>query len=298
MRSCRPSGATSSRRAESRGSDGPLGDQIVGKIEIEEVDAHRGRVSDMTRWRRVPTPAGDAGRCRGNRRGVLRILAAAHFPADAPHGGGGRRFIENVILKECEVTVAEGDAAHCLVSGAAGGGNSPALHPSGRQSVRAPASLLLEAAKRIRRRRPRALVLPGQHRRPPVLRGAWLSRRSASPTARDNEEKMPGRPLPLGSVIRLGLADIHHVGVGIRRPAAGRAGRPGRRSGARRRPRSASRGRGSPGSADAPGSRRRRRRSGCCRDGAGTAPAPCPSRSRPRRRVRAMAAVMSFSRAS
>ena len=65
---------------------------------------------------------------------LLTFLPALHTVAE------DRWFIEHVILRECEVTLAENEQRHCRVSGPPGRGGAPSLRDArivwGREPVR------------------------------------------------------------------------------------------------------------------------------------------------------------------
>ena len=88
--------------------DGPLGDQLIRKVEVEEVDAHLRRVQydAMAEFSTRPATAKDAAaiaRVFSPSFRTLGFLPMLHTEEE------DRWFIENVVLKECVVTVAEGD---------------------------------------------------------------------------------------------------------------------------------------------------------------------------------------------
>jgi len=86
--------------------DGPLGYQLVGEVEVEEVDAHLQRVQYdamgdfTTRVATMEDAAAIAAVLSPSFR-LLTFLPMLHTEEE------DRWFIENVILKDCVVTVAE-----------------------------------------------------------------------------------------------------------------------------------------------------------------------------------------------
>jgi GNAT superfamily N-acetyltransferase len=87
---------------------GPLGYELVREIEVEKIDAHLQPVQYdvMGDFSTRPATADDAAAIAGVFSPSFRLLSflpALHTEEE------DRWFIENVVLKECIVTVAEGD---------------------------------------------------------------------------------------------------------------------------------------------------------------------------------------------
>jgi ribosomal protein S18 acetylase RimI-like enzyme len=89
--------------------DGPLGNEVAGKIEIEEIDAHLGRVQydAMVDLTIRPATVGDGPAIASVLSTSFRLLTFLPMLHTMEED---RSFIENVILKECLVMVAEAGA--------------------------------------------------------------------------------------------------------------------------------------------------------------------------------------------
>ena len=147
--------------------DGPLGYELVGEVEVEEIDAHLQRVqydamADFSTRLATADDAAAIARVFSPSFRLLSFLPMLHTEEE------DRWFIENVILKECVVTVAEGDKG--IVAFLALQGEEVRMlyaHPdfigTGR---RQPVDRRRQA---IGRGGAGALVLPGEHHCPPVL---------------------------------------------------------------------------------------------------------------------------------
>jgi GNAT superfamily N-acetyltransferase len=86
--------------------DGPLGYQLVGEVEVEEIDAHLRRVQydAMAEFSTRPATVNDAAAIARVFSSSLRLLT---FLPKLHTDEEDRAFVENVVLKECAVTVAE-----------------------------------------------------------------------------------------------------------------------------------------------------------------------------------------------
>src|SRR5262249_22549269 len=125
--------------------DGSLGDQLVGKVEVEEVDAHLGCVQydAMADFTTRPATMADAEAIADVFSRSFRLLTFLPMLHTAEENRG---FIRNVILKEYVVTVAE--AGSGIASFLARGGQEIRLlytHPD--FIGRGAGSLLMAAAQ-------------------------------------------------------------------------------------------------------------------------------------------------------
>ena len=98
--------------------DGPLGDEFVGEVEVEEIDAHVQRVqydamADFSTRLATANDAAAIARVFSPSFRLLSFLPMLHTEEE------DRWFIENVILKECVVTRRRRRQGHRRVPGAA-----------------------------------------------------------------------------------------------------------------------------------------------------------------------------------
>ena len=156
--------------------------------------------SNTTRWRRVSDaggrrwtmPAAIAAVFSSSLR-LLTFLPVLHTVEE------DRRFIENVILKECEVIVAEGDAG--IVSFLARHGEEIRLLYSHPDAIGSGAgSELLDAVKKSGVGALELWCFQANERGAPVLRGTRVSRRALHRRA-GQRGKGAGRALPLGACL-------------------------------------------------------------------------------------------------
>ena len=124
-----------------------------------------------------------------------------------------RGFIADVILKQCEVTVAESDGRIASFLALKGRGLPPALHSSRvhRRRRGRPAA----GRRRGVGRRAGTVVLPGQYGRAPLLRAAWLPRPPLHRRPRQRREDAR-RALQLAALERLPARTpgVHRVSLG------------------------------------------------------------------------------------